>query len=143
MNNPAPGWLRWASIGFLLWNLIGIAAFAMQWNVAHDAAALAKLSPGEQAMWSAMPGWAWAAYAIAVLAGTAAAIGLVMRKGWAAPAALVGLIAVVIQFGNAFLLQDGIATVGANAVFLPIFIIVMAALMWWLARKWRAAGWLT
>jgi membrane protein YdbS with pleckstrin-like domain len=68
---------------------------------------------------------------------------LVMRKGWAVPAALVGLIAVIIQFFNAFVLQDGIATVGAGAVVLPAVIIILAAVMWWLARKWRGEGWLS
>ncbi len=135
-----PRWAMWASIALLAWNLIGVGAFAAQWQLASGA--MADLPPEQQAMWRAMPGWAWAAYAIAVAAGVIGAIGLVIKKGWAVPVLFVCLIAVLIQFFNAFVLQDGIATVGANAVVLPLVIIAIGILQVWLARKWRATGWL-
>ena len=137
-----PRWVMIASIILLLWNLIGIGSFVMQWNVAHNA--LESLPPAQQAMWKAMPGWAWGAYAIAVGAGAGAlgTIGLVMRKGWAVPLLALSLIAVLIQFFNAFVLQDGIATVGANAVYFPLFIIAVGIVQWVLALRWRGAGWL-
>lgn len=137
---PIPSWVKWTSIALLVWNLIGIGAFAAQWNVAHNA--LETLPPEQQAMWREMPGWAWAAYAIAVVAGALGAIGLVMRKGWAVPLLALSLIAVLIQFFNAFVLQDGIATVGVGAVFLPLFIIALGILQLVLSRRWKAAGWL-
>jgi hypothetical protein len=144
MNAPysteRPRWVMIASIVLLIWNLIGIGAFAAQWHVAHNA--LDTLPPAQQAMWREMPGWAWAAYAIAVGAGALGAIGLVMRKGWAVPLLALSLIAVLIQFFNAFVLQDGIATVGANAVFFPLFIIALGIVQLVLSRRWRAAGWL-
>lgn len=130
-----------ASIAFLTWNLIGIVAFVGQWHVAHNA--LETLPADQQAMWLAMPLWAWAAYGIAVLAGTAGALGLVMRKAWAVPAYLVGLIAVLIQFFNSFFVSDGIATLGAGAVAFPLVIIALAGLQLWFARRWAARGWLS
>ncbi len=135
-----PRWVLLTSIVLLIWNLIGIGAFAAQWNVAHNA--LDTLSAGEQAMWRAMPGWAWVAYAVAVGAGALGALGLVLRKSWAVPLLALSLIAVLIQFFNAFVLQDGIATVGAGAVFFPLFIIAVGVMQWWLSRRWRAKGWL-
>jgi hypothetical protein len=140
-TNERPRWVMIASIILLIWNLIGIGAFFAQWNVAHNA--LDTLSPGEQAMWREMPGWAWAAYGIAVAAGALGAIGLVLRKAWAVPLLALSLIAVLIQFFNAFVLQDGIATVGANAVFFPLFIIAVGIVQWVLSRRWKAAGWLS
>ena len=140
MNNPAPNWIKYVSIAFLLWNLIGIAAFVSQWHVAHNA--LETLPPEQQVMWRAMPGWAWLAYGVAVLGGTAGATGLVMRKGWAVPAYLAGLLAVLIQFFNSFFVSDGIATLGKGAVVFPLVIIILAAVQLWLSRNWRAAGWL-
>ena len=140
MNNPAPSWVKWVSIVFLLWNLIGIAAFVSQWQVAHNA--LETLPPEQQAMWRAMPGWAWLAYGVAVLGGTVGATGLVLRKSWAGPAYIAGLLAVLVQFFNSFFVSDGIATLGKDAVFFPLFIIALAILQLWLARKWRAARWL-
>lgn len=141
MENAVPGSRRWLCVGFLIWNLIGIAAFVGQYYLANYE--LATLPPDQQAMWRAMPGWAWVAYAVAVLAGTAGAWGLVKRKAWSVTAYLIGLIAVVLQFFSAFVLQDGIATVGANAVFFPLFIIALALVQWWLARKWRGEDWLS
>lgn len=137
----APSWVKWVSIALLVWNLIGIGAFAAQWNVAMNA--LETLPPEQQAMWREMPGWAWGAYAIAVLAGALGSIGLVMRKAWAVPLLALSLIAVLIQFFNAFVLQDGIATVGAGAVFFPLFIIALGIVQLVLSRRWKAAGWLT
>jgi hypothetical protein len=136
-----PRWVMITSMILLVWNLIGIGAFTAQWNVAMNA--LDTLSPGEQAMWRAMPSWAWGAYAIAVGAGALGALGLVMRKSWAVPLLALSLIAVLIQFFNAFVLQDGIATVGANAVFFPLFIIALGIVQWVLSRRWRGAGWLS
>jgi hypothetical protein len=140
-STERPRWVMIVSIILLVWNLIGIGSFLAQWNVAHNA--LDTLSPGEQAMWKAMPKWAWAAYGMAVGAGALGAIGLVMRKAWAVPLLTASLVAVLIQFFNAFVLQDGIATVGAGAVFLPLFIIVVGLIQMILSRRWRAKGWLT
>lgn len=136
-----PAWVKWASIALLVWSLIGIGAFTAQWQMASGG--MTDLPPEQKAMWRAMPGWAWASYAIAVFAGALGALGLVLKKGWAVPLLALSLIAVLIQFFNAFVLQDGIATVGANAVILPLAIIVIAIVQLWLARKWRAAGWLS
>ena len=140
MQATPPGWIKWASIAFLIWNLIGIVTFCGQWYVAHNA--LETLPPDQQAMWRVMPGWAWAAYAIAVFGGTVGAIGLVMRRGWAVAAYVIGLIAVLIQFFNSFFVSDGIATLGKDAVVFPLFIIALAALQLWLARTWRSKRWL-
>jgi hypothetical protein len=139
-STQRPRWVMIASILLLIWNLIGIGSFAAQWNMVTNA--LDTLPPEQQAMWRAMPGWAWAAYAIAVGACALGAVGLVMKKAWAVPLFAIGLIAVIIQFFNAFVLQDGIATVGAGAVFLPLFITIVCVVQLILARNWRAKGWL-
>jgi hypothetical protein len=139
-TSERPRWVMIASVILLVWNLIGIGAFAAQWNVAHNA--LDTLPPEQAAMWREMPGWAWAAYGIAVAAGALAAIGLVLKKAWAVPLFALSLSAVLTQFFNAFVLQDGIATVGPNAVFFPLFIIAVGIMQWVLSRRWRASGWL-
>jgi hypothetical protein len=139
-STERPRWVMIASMVLLIWNLIGIGAFAAQWTMVSNA--LDTLPAEQQAMWRAMPGWAWAAYAIAVGAGALGAIGLVMKKGWAVPLFAISLIAVIIQFFNAFVLQDGIATVGAGAVVFPLFIVVVGIVQLVLARRWRASRWL-
>ena len=49
----------------LLWNLMGVAAFVMQYGA--DLGELAKTDPDTARAFAQMPGWAWAVYAVAVL----------------------------------------------------------------------------
>lgn len=140
MENAAPRWLLWAGIILLLWNLMGIGAFAAQWSMTADD--IAKLPQIQQDLWNNMPGWAWAAYAVAVVAGTLGAVGVIMRKWWAALLFALSLIAVLIQFSYPFLVANA-AQGGMEMLALPIFIVVIAVVQWLLSRNWQRKGWLT
>jgi hypothetical protein len=54
----------------LLWNLMGILAFTMQYSMDLDE--LAQTDPLTAHAFATMPGWLWVVYAIAVGAGTSA-----------------------------------------------------------------------
>ena len=139
MENPAPRWLIWAGIAFLLWNLMGIGAFASQWSMSDaDVAALPQV---QRDLWVSMPGWAWVAYAIGVVVGTLGAIGLLLRKWWAPLAFALSLIAVLVQFSYPFLFAQQAQGDMAMLAF-PIFIVVMAIIQWQLSRAWQRKGWL-
>ena len=71
------------AIVLLLWNLMGLAAFAMQYTA--DLTELAKSDPVTAQAFAAMPAWVWIAYTIAVGAGTLGAVLLLMKKAetWA------------------------------------------------------------
>jgi NADH:ubiquinone oxidoreductase subunit K len=140
MENTAPRWLLWAGIILLLWNLMGIGVFAAQWSMTAED--IAKLPQIQQDLWNNMPGWAWAAYAVAVVAGTLGAVGVIMRKWWAALLFSLSLIAVLIQFSYPFLSANA-AQGGMEMLGLPIFIVVIAAVQWLLSRNWQRKGWLT
>jgi hypothetical protein len=138
MGNTVPRWLLWVSILLLLWNLIGVGAFVSQWLM--PAEQLATLPPEQQAMWASMPSWAWAAYAVAVFAGTAGAIALLLRKKWAVPLFLLSFVAVLIQFTYPFIIAGGLSTLGATALIFPAFIILVAIVQWRFAVASRATG---
>lgn len=138
MENTAPRWLLWVSIILLLWNLMGVGAFVSQWMMTPEQ--LATLPAEQQAMWASMPAWAWGGYAIAVFAGTLGAIGLLMRKKWAAPLFLISLIAVLVQFAYPFIIADGLNTLGMAALLFPAFIILVAIVQWRFAVACRATG---
>jgi hypothetical protein len=140
IQQPAPRWQFWVSILLLLWSLAGVAAFFGQYFAPPEA--IAQLSAEEQAMWAQMPVWAWIAYAVAVGAGVLGAIGLLLRKRWAAICFAVSLAAVLIQFSYPFIIANGLATLGAAAMIFPAFIIFMAGFQWWLASDWTRKGWL-
>ncbi len=139
MENNAPRWLLWAGIVMLLWNLIGVGAFAAQWSMAPED--IAKLPQMQQDLWNGMPNWAWAAYAVAVVAGTIGAVGIIIRKWWATVLFAFSLIAIAVQYSYPFLManaaQGGMAMMG-----LPIAIFVIALIQWTLSRNWQRKGWL-
>ncbi len=140
LESNSPRWTLPVKIGLLFWALAGVGAFYAQYSMGTDD--IAKLPKAQQEMWGSMPGWAWAAYAIAVFAGLSGAVALLIKKSWAAVAFAISLIAVLVQFSYPFLIADGINRLGASGLAFPAFIIFMAAVQIWLSRNWRAKGWL-
>ena len=120
------------AIVLLLWNLMGLAAFAMQYTA--DLTELAKSDPVTAQAFAAMPAWVWIAYTIAVGAGTLGAVLLLMKKATAASLFLLSLIAVVVQFGYTFLGTDLLALKGPSVIAFPAFIVVMAVVQLLYAR---------
>lgn len=117
----------------LLWNLMGIFAFVMQYSMDLDV--LAQTDPLTAQVFATMPGWLWIVYAIAVGAGTIGAILLLARKALAAALFLLSLLCVLVQFGYTFLGTDLIAIKGfLVATAFPAFIILMAIVQLLYAR---------
>lgn len=138
-TTSSPRWLTWVGVIFLLWNLMGIAAFFSQWTMSPSD--IAALPQQQRDLWVSMPGWVWVAYAIAVVVATVGSIGLIMRKWWVPLAYSISLIAVLVQFSYPFLLAKGAQTDISMLAF-PIFIVVMGVLQWQLSRHWQRKGWL-
>jgi hypothetical protein len=140
MSGPGvPRWLTAVGIVFLLWSVIGIAAFISQWSMSP--ADIAALPSTERALWGSMPGWAWVAYAIAVSLAFIGSIGLILRRWWAPLAYSFSLIALLAQFSYPFLIAKGAQTDIGMLAF-PIFIVVMGVVQWQLSRHWQRKGWL-
>jgi hypothetical protein len=128
----------WPAIIFLLWTLIGVAAFVMQSSA--DLETLAKTDPHQARIWAEMPAWAWAAYGLAVGAGLAGALALILRRGSAVWLSALCLIAVIVQFCYTFFLTDLLAVRGWSTMAFPAFIIVMALAQTLYARSLQAKG---
>lgn len=127
------------AIIILLWNLMGVLSFVMQYQM--DLAQLARTDPAGAKIFAAMPGWLWVDYAVAVLAGTVGALCLLLRRRLATYLFALSLIAVVIQFGYVFLATDIIAMKGIVAVAaFPILIFVIAIMQWRYATAQAAKG---
>jgi hypothetical protein len=83
-----------------------------------------------------MPGWAWAAYALAVWAGTLGALALLMRRRWAVTLFALSLAGVVVQFGWTFLGTDIVARKGAVTAAFPMVIALIGTFqLWWAKRQ--------
>ena len=98
----------------LLWNMMGVMAFAMQYGMDLDQ--LARTDPATARAFAAMPLWLWIVYGIAVGAGVLGAILLLMRRALAATLFLVSLIAVLVQFGYTLGMTDLIAQKGLSLI---------------------------
>lgn len=135
----APRWITWVGIAFLLWNIVGIGAFISQASM--SSADIAALPPVQRDLWASMPGWAWAAYAVAVSLSAIGSVGLILRHWWAPLAYAISVIALLIQFSYPFLIAQGAQT-GMDMLAFPMFVVVMGVLQWQLSRAWQRKGWL-
>lgn len=123
----------------LLWNLMGVVAFVGEYTMDLDA--LAKTDPVGARIFTAMPGWLWVVFALAVGSGTLGALALLLRRSAAVPLFVISLAAVIVQFGYTFLATDLIAAKGvliATAFPALIFVIAICQLLY--ARSLKAKG---
>ena len=89
-----------------------------------------------------MPAWMWVVYAVAVLSGALGALMLVLHKRVALPLFIVSLLAIVVQFAQAFLPGGAVDVLGAAmALPMPAFIAAVAVVQVWVTRKVMAHGW--
>jgi hypothetical protein len=137
-----PPWWYWAAVVIaLLWTLLGVVAWTM--DLVMDPAALAELSPQQQALYAARPQWVFVLYAVAVFSAFAGAIGLALRKRWVTTLFLLSLVAIVVQFGYILFGMDAIGVLGAGeALPFPIMIVLFGVFLLWFARYARRHGWI-
>lgn len=130
---PRSFWI--VAILLLLWALMGDFAYVSQ------ASRAVPMDAYDAALFDAMPGWVWGAYALAVWVGTAGAIALLLRRKIAAALFAVSLIAVVVQFGYTLGMTDLIAVKGlATAAGFPLVIFAIGLFQLWWARRCAAQG---
>jgi hypothetical protein len=135
-----PRFFKGIAIFAVIWNAIGVATYLMQVTMSDEA--LAALPSDQQALYANIPAWATSAYAIAVFAGLAASIGLLMKKKWAVPLFLLSLIGIVVQMFQAIFLSDMLSVMGPGSAVMPILVTVIALWLYWYARGIAGRGWL-
>lgn len=122
----------------LLWSLMGVMAFTMQYMM--DLQQLARTDPVGARIFAAMPTWVWVVYAIAVTTGVLGSIALLLRKSVASLLYLLSLVSVIAQFGYSFLSTDLVAQKGISAAIFPLFILAVAIFQLLYARSLVAKG---
>jgi len=136
-----PLWFGIAALILVIWGAVGVFACVQQLRLGADA-----MGPADayyRRLYAGFPVWYNAVYAIATVAGLAAALALLLRRGPAATLFAVSLAAVIVQFGWLFAATDLIAARGAAQVVpFPVFIAAVAAFGVWLARRARRRGWI-
>jgi len=140
MKTERPRWFWVVSVLALLWNLVGLAMFWVE--VTLSPAAVAALPPEQQLIHAAIPQWVYAFFGIAVIAGVLGALGLLLKRRWAAPLLLVSLLAVAVQMASAYATTPVWALTGAAGAVFPLVLVVIGLLLWLFARKAAVRGWI-
>jgi hypothetical protein len=140
--NTTPKWYLPVVILALLWNMAGCAAYLK--DVMLTPEDVAKMSAPLQALYAARPAWSVAATALAVWAGLAGCIGLIMRKRWATPVLIASLVGVVFQDLYLFVLNGAAVSAAVpGALIMQGIVLLISIGLVLLARKASARGWLS
>lgn len=124
----------------LLWNLLGLAMFAMQVTMSPEA--LAAMPAAQREIAAATPTWVNVAFALAVVGGVLGAVGLLMRRRWAVAMFVVSLVALVVQVLGIYLATPAWAAAGAASLGMPALLIVIAVALLAYARHAAGRHWL-
>ena len=89
----------------------------------------------------ATPGWATAAYGVAVFGGFLGSLLLVMRKNLAGIFLMISLAGILVQDFHAFVVADGLDAYGGQGLIMPAIVLAIAIYLVVLARKAKANGW--
>jgi len=135
-----PKWYWVVAIIFLLWNLMGVVSFFYHTFITDEA--LQKLPEAERDLYNSYPLWTKIVFAIAVLGGAIGSIGLIMKKKWTKPAAIVSLAAIIPQMiHNLFFTNSGEVYGPANVV-MPVLVIIFGVLLVWFTSVGVKKSWL-
>jgi hypothetical protein len=139
MNKP-PIWFFVVAVIALLWNAAGLMAVGADLRL--SAADIAALSPDQQAMYAARPGWSVVGSVLAVGAGTLGCVLLLLRKRLAAAVFALSLVGVVVQDIGIFVVAG--AGKGGDPVpfVLQGLVLVIAVGLLLLARRAQGRSWL-
>jgi FtsH-binding integral membrane protein len=124
----------------LLWNLVGIMAFAMQMLVTSEA--LESLPAAERELLASSPVWLEFVYGVAVFGGTLGSILLLMKKASAYRVFLVSLIAILIQMLYSILFTKSMEVYGPTALIMPVLVIAIATFLLWYTKTSQVKGWI-
>lgn len=128
------------SVVALAWNSMGVYAYLR--NVYMSEEAFAQMPEAEQQLMEQLPAWVTGVFAIAVFAGLAGSLGLVLRKRWAAPFFALSLIALVIQQVYNQIIAKMYTVMGSDSIFFSVLLVVIGIALYVLSRNWSAKGWL-
>lgn len=125
----------------LLWNLMGVAAYIS--TVTMTPEALQALPPEQQQLYTDIPKWATAAFAIAVWGSTVGCILMLLRKKIAVPVFAISFAGILVQMTHSLVISKSIEVYGPGGAIMPVMVILIGGLLVWYSRKAADRGWLT
>ena len=135
-----PIWFWVVGSILLLWNLAGLAAFAMIMVLSGSDEALQQsgMNDAQIELIKATPPWVNIAFAVAVVFGVLGCIALLMRKNLAVPFLILSLLGVIAQNLYVFLLSNSVEImgVGLSPVVIPVAIGLVPFAMYCSKQAW-------
>lgn len=129
----------------LLWNLMGMMAFAMQ-AMLNEQALTQAVTDGAMTqeladVYRNIPGWLNIVYGAAVVCGVLGCIALILRSKFCLPLFVISLIAVIIQNGYNWATIDVNKHFGVVGFVMPGLIIAIGAALIWFSLSSAKKGW--
>lgn len=140
-QNKIPKWFWVLAVIFLLWNIMGVLSFFGHTFITEEA--LAKLPEKERALYGEYSIWTTVLFAIATFGGLIGSIGLILKKKWAKPFFIISILAIIPQMIHNVFFTKSIEVYGlAQAVTMPILVVIIAAFLIWFSNFSSAKNWL-
>ena len=139
--STVPLWYKLTCIGATVWNLFGVLAFFGQIMMTEEM--INELPADQQDLYRNLPMWVNVIFAVAVFAGTAGSIALLLRQSWSIPVLGISFVAVVIQMIYNCFLSNAIQVQGAVAAIFAVVIVVIALALLLLSIFARQKLWLS
>lgn len=139
--NKPPVWFWIVAVVALIWNLMGVMAYIGQAYMTD--AELSVLPEAEQALYTNVPAWATAAFAIAVFGGLLASIALLIRKKIAKTLFLISLIGILVQMVYNFFISEAMDVYGPVAMIMPAMVIIIGIYLVMFSKKSISNNWIS
>ena len=124
----------------LLWNLMGLLAFAMIMSIptTKESLAAAGFNEAQQDLISSTPSWVNIAFGVAVIFGVLGCIAMLLRKKLAIPLFIISLLGVIAQSTYVFLLSNSVEVmgIGLTPVVIPIAIGLVPLSIFFAKKRW-------
>lgn len=128
----APLWFYFVATLSLLWNLMGLLAFVIQMTMTSDA--MAQMSQAQIKLYETTPVWVDAVFGLAVLSGVLGSSLLLLKKATAYKVLSASLIAVLLQMGYVFGIQQAATVLGNDALIMPSVVVIWAVFLVWFSH---------
>jgi hypothetical protein len=135
-----PIWFWVVSVVGLLWYLMDTSMFAMR--LFMNEAAIKEIPENQQHLFQNIPLWVNIVFAGEVFGGLLGCVALLLKKKLALLLFIISILGVLAQTSNIWFLTDAISIMGAPAIVMPLFAIIIGTALIFLSRFAITKSWL-
>lgn len=137
----APMWFYFVATFSLLWNIMGFLAFVIQMTITPEA--MTQMSPDQIKLYESTPVWVDLIFGFAVVSGVLGCLLLILRKAISYKVLLASLVAVFVQMGYVFGIQQAAIILGNDSLIMPSVVILWGIFLVWFSHFSITKQWLT